>query len=356
MSAEDTNYSHLHRLAADQVVMRKLTAWEGAIGVVPAELDGHYASTEFPTFTLDQKRIVPGFAALLFQRKQFWNDMLSRSTGSVMRRKRLSPKGLLDIPVDLPSVEEQLRIVDLCASVDDAGRALDDEFAALRTARSALIAELLRPTPVPETWTATTVGGIADVNPEAASFGEDEDIRYIDLGSVSAGEPIDLDAVTTVRFGDAPSRARRLVREGDVLVATVRPQLRGYAVVPPELDGQVASTGFAVLRARCEVATPEFVWLVTQTEAFVNALSRKATGSNYPAVRAADVAAQPVFVPTLEQQNRMARLTGSVDEASAALVVERHAVDRTRAAVLDDLLSGRRRLNERYEATMGDMW
>lgn len=86
----DTNYPALHRLRAGQLVMRKLTAWEGPITIVPEEYDGYVVSTEFPTFSLDPDALSPAFMNLLCQQPQFWERMRSASTGSVQRRKRVN--------------------------------------------------------------------------------------------------------------------------------------------------------------------------------------------------------------------------------------------------------------------------
>jgi len=70
--------------------------------------------------------------------------------------------------------------------------------------------------------------------------------QYIEISDVNA------DTVTCtskiVQCSDAPSRARKVVRSGDVLVSTVRPDRRAIAVVAEHLDGAICTTGFAVLR------------------------------------------------------------------------------------------------------------
>jgi hypothetical protein len=73
-------------------------------------------------------------------------------------------------------------------------------------------------------------------------------IRYIDISSVDRDVKA-ISGVAEMRGRDAPSRARQLVQAGDVLVSTVRPNLNAVALVPRELDGATASTGFTVLSA-----------------------------------------------------------------------------------------------------------
>ena len=82
--------------------------------------------------------------------------------------------------------------------------------------------------------------------------------------------------------GNAPSRARKLVRMGDILVSTVRPERGTVGVVPPHLDGAICSTGFAVLR--CDGVHPvAFAWLL-KGEPVRRQMVRHNVGIAYPAM------------------------------------------------------------------------
>lgn len=167
-------------------------------------------------------------------------------------------------------------------------------------------------------WVETTLGEIADINPEKTpKWPDDHLIRYVDIASVSWGSPIS-PAIQPQLFGEAPGRARRLIRSGDVIASTVRPNLRAFAVVPPDLDGEVASTGFAVLRAKPKHAIPSFIWALVSHESFRDDMVLKATGSNYPAVRPPDVASHKVALPPIAEQRRIVDLVGALDDAIAA--------------------------------------
>ena len=103
---------------------------------------------------------------------------------------------------------------------------------------------------------------------------------------------------------EAPSRARKMIRAGDILVSTVRPNLNAVALVPKELDGQVASTGFCVLRATTK-ALPEYLFYFTQSHAFVDGLSSLVAGAMYPAVSDSQVLDQELPLPSLIEQHRI---------------------------------------------------
>jgi type I restriction enzyme S subunit len=121
-------------------------------------------------------------------------------------------------------------------------------------------------------WQSSTIGQLClPTTQRDPAEKPDEEFSYIDISSV------DKDAkriVSTTRLAgsDAPSRARKAVQANDVLVSTVRPNLNAVALVPKELDGQVASTGFCVLRANPKLAEPAFVFYRCLMPEFVNGL------------------------------------------------------------------------------------
>jgi type I restriction enzyme, S subunit len=121
-----TKYKSLIRLRANQIVMRKLTAWEGAIAVVPEELAGAVVSTEFPTLSLDESVASAAYLRWVFRQPWFWHEMKARCKGTALRRSRLNPKDLLDIRVNLPSMKRQQEIVESLQDVEDQMKAILD--------------------------------------------------------------------------------------------------------------------------------------------------------------------------------------------------------------------------------------
>ena len=73
--------------------------------------------------------------------------------------------------------------------------------------------------------------------------------RYIDLSSVDR-ETCTIGETTVVDSTNAPSRAQQIIHEDDVLFGTTRPLLKRFCIVPVEYDGQIASTGYCVLRPK----------------------------------------------------------------------------------------------------------
>ena len=122
-------YPRLTRLQTGNFVYPKLMAWEGALGVVPADCDGLMVSTEFPVFEVDESRVFPEVLDVYFRTPSIWPALAGASTGTNVRRRRLNPSHFLDYRMPLPTkpVQEKLRQV---KSRADSVRKLQSETAA----------------------------------------------------------------------------------------------------------------------------------------------------------------------------------------------------------------------------------
>ena len=103
-------YKELTRLRAGEFIYPKLMAWEGALGIVPAECDGLFVSPEFPVFTVNQERVLPEVLDVYFRSPSVWPSLGGASTGTTFLRKRLNPKDFLNYDFPLPSREAQVAL------------------------------------------------------------------------------------------------------------------------------------------------------------------------------------------------------------------------------------------------------
>ena len=130
---------------------------------------------------------------------------------------------------------------------------------------------------------------------------------YVDLSAVDQDSKT-IASPRRLACTDAPSRARQIIRSGDVLVSTVRPNLNAVGRVPAELDGATASTGFCVLRPRSEVADGAYLFHWVRSPRFVDEMVRRATGASYPAVSDRIVCESKIPLPPLAEQKRIAEI------------------------------------------------
>lgn len=134
----------------------------------------------------------------------------------------------------------------------------------------------------------------------------DSSFIYVDVAAVDNTEKRIVGA-RSISGSEAPSRARKVIRTGDILVSTVRPNLNAVALVPATLNDQVASTGFCVLRATAKVL-PEYLFFFVRSRAFVDGLSSLVAGAMYPAVSDSQVLDQLLPFPPLPEQHRIVDL------------------------------------------------
>ena len=167
---------------------------------------------------------------------------------------------------------------------------------------------------MPSGWRSVRLGELAKVNPEQLGNRTDPNyvLKYLDIAAIEQLGAIG--ASRTLSFAEAPSRARRRARAGDILVSTVRPYLRNFARVRESLSNLVVSTGYAVIRPRDEV-DGRFLYQHVLSDGFVEFLKPRMSGSNYPAVKGDDVEAYTLSVPPLAEQRKIAAILSSVDDA-----------------------------------------
>jgi len=125
-------------------------------------------------------------------------------------------------------------------------------------------------------------------------------IRYVDISSVSHIEGIT--QATEMRFSDAPSRARRTARVGDVVVSTVRTYLKAVAQVTHDYRDCVYSTGFAVLRARPTAVHPDYLKWLMLNELLIQSVEAHSEGLSYPAINASALVKLKTVVPPIGEQ------------------------------------------------------
>lgn len=152
-----------------------------------------------------------------------------------------------------------------------------------------------------------TLGEIAG-DPIEQSGPTGDEFVYVDISSVDR-ESKSIVGVKTLPTTDAPSRARQVLKTGDVLISMTRPNLNAVALVPSSLDGAIGSTGFHILRSH--VVRPEFLFALVQSRRFVDEMCAVVQGALYPAVRPKDIEA---FSFCMESANQQTRIVEKLEE------------------------------------------
>ena len=175
-----------------------------------------------------------------------------------------------------------------------------------------------KPYPLPETWIESTIGRIVvKTKQRDPRKNPCEIFQYVDVSAVS-NTSFKITGATPTLGSEAPSRARKAIETDDVLFATVRPTLKRIALVPSDLDGAIASTGYCVLRCDKVKADPVFLYSFLLTDHFNARMAGLERGASYPAVRDSDVTASWFPLPPLSEQKKIAYILSTVQRAIEA--------------------------------------
>lgn len=202
---------------------------------------------------------------------------------------------------------------------------------------------------LPPSWTEAPIGSLC-IDTEQVTPKDEAEFTYVDIGSVDRFTKR-ITSPQRLLGKNAPSRARKLIKAGDTIVSTTRPNLNAVALIDKVLDGQIASTGFEVLRA--PGLDPRWLSYLVRTNAFVDAMSSLVQGALYPAVRGKDVRSFVAPVAPSNEQKRIAdkldTVLTRVDAVNTRLARVAPLLKRFRQSVLAAATSGRLTLDQGWQ-------
>lgn len=182
----------------------------------------------------------------------------------------------------------------------------------------------------------------ATINDEALSESTDSDfeVAYIDIGNVDSQGCVH--DIINYRFEDAPSRARRVVRDGDVIISTVRTYLQAIAPIENPPENLIVSTGFAVIRPS-DVLDHRFCKYALRANRFLWEVESRSTGVSYPAINASDLGDIRVSLPELGTQRLIANYLDQETARIDGLIAEKERMlallEEKRAALISRVVT-----------------
>ena len=165
-----------------------------------------------------------------------------------------------------------------------------------------------------EEWKEYKIGEIVQTNVAQYSLSENWPlIHYLDTGSITKNQISNI----TLYSGntDLPSRARRKVKDGDIVFSAVRPNLCHYGYMDNPPSNLLVSTGFVVITVNAKIADPRFLYYyLTQNEIVdhLHAIGEQAV-STYPTIRPSDIEDLSVPLPPLSEQKKISSILYSLD-------------------------------------------
>ncbi len=163
-------------------------------------------------------------------------------------------------------------------------------------------------------WKEYKLGEIIVTN--AKSINKDypyQNIKYLDTGSITCNK---IELLQDLNLADAPSRAKRLVNDDDIIYSTVRPDQLHYGYITSAAQNLVVSTGFVTITCDKEIVNPKFLYYnltQNQTTEFLHSIAEAST-STYPSLKPSDLEALDIILPPLSEQERIASILSSLDD------------------------------------------
>ena len=196
---------------------------------------------------------------------------------------------------------------------------------------------------IPEDWELKKLGKVGEIDKKSLNSNTDKEYEfdYISLSDVDS----DQFSIKTSKqkFKNAPSRARRIVKKGDVLLSTVRPNLEGFTIIRDEVKDLIASTGFAVITSKNELHN-EYLFNFLFSNIIKRQFHKLLVGSNYPAINSSDVKNLKIPLPPLQEQKKIADCLSTWDSAIEKQNALINALTDRKKALMQQLLTGKKRL------------
>lgn len=294
---------------AGQLILSKIDARNGAIGLVPPELDGAIVSNDFPSFEVrDASRCDIGFLGWLARSAKFVELCKAASEGST-NRVRISEERFLGQQIPLPPLAEQQALVARLDALATKTREVEEHLdAAERDSLRLLVTLATRRDLTDEQrralgWRSGTISDIAALALDPVPV--ETDRAYPNVGILSYARGL---------FGKAPidgaaTSAKTLYRisSGQFIYSRLFAFEGAYALVPEEFDGCYVSNEFPTFAVNSDLASSKFLMALFITEADWQEMraSTKGVGDRRLRIQPEHVLARQIWIPPPQEVRRI---------------------------------------------------
>ena len=198
---------------------------------------------------------------------------------------------------------------------------------------------------IPKEWEVKKLKNVSELNARKLSENEDPDleINYVDIGNVNSNGKIE--EIQVLRFENAPSRARRIIKNGDTIISTVRTYLKAIAYFEKAEDNLICSTGFAVFSPYLDKFAKKYFYYLISSDRYINQIVRNSVGVSYPAINASQIANFNCFLPKIEQQSLIAffldKKTAEIDIAITKTRDQIEKIKKAKQSLISEAVTGK---------------
>ena len=289
-----------------------LTGNVGRVAILEEEFLPAALNQRVACLRMKSDRVSKGYLYHFLNSDYFEQKCIQSSKG--VAQKNMSTEWLKDFEIPVYTEEKQAEIVSVFDHLQGIIANRRQELQRFDDLIKARFVEMFGNREYPQLLISDLVE--RKVSTAKKDFSPDDTIKYIDISSIDNKRNL-ITSYSEYVLSEAPSRAQQHVVKGDILISTVRPNLRNIAITPYEDDNLVASSGFCVLRAKNCLAS--YLLAIACSNEFTDAMTKVVTGANYPAIKASDVMEYTVSLPPIELQNEFERFTEQVNKSKAAI-------------------------------------
>ena len=328
----------------------------GKQGLVP-DIPGNFGFATSEVFAISCEKVASSHFIFYLLKLDTFRAILVNSMSGSTGRQRVPKEVLINLRLPVPNILEQQKIAEILTTADRKIELIDHEIQAAEELKKGLMQTLLTRGightkfkmteigEIPEEWIIKRLKDCTtptqNIDP-TTKFGT-KSFKYIDVSGVSS-EQLKIVESRLIQGTDAPSRARKEVDTDDILVATVRPSLKRVAKVSSDLNGQVCSTAFCVIKTDRAIADPDYIFHSVTSDKFIQNISGFQTGSAYPAITDNQVLSTYIAIPSLEEQNRIANILSTIGKKIGFQRYKKSKAEQLKKGLMQALLTGQVRV------------
>lgn len=327
----------------------------GRACIAPKLNYSYIVAVDISILKIDGSKVDKGFIVYSLNSKRSLKKVERLSSGAT--RLRISRKKIEMLFIPLPPLPEQKKVAEILSTVDQAIEKVDEAIAKTERLKKGLMQELMTKGighkdfkqteigKIPKEWEVVRLGEVVDINKESRDPNREfpeKKFLYIDIDSIENETGV-IRSTKRIIGKEAPSRARRLIRYGDVIMSTVRPYLKAFAIVPREYDAQICSTGFAVLSCTERILASYLLYILF-SNSVIGQCNRMMVGAQYPALNNSQVEKIEIPFASLPEQEKIAEILSTVDGRLQLLKARKEGFKRVKKGLMNDLLTGKRRV------------
>ncbi|HRJ31376.1 MAG TPA: restriction endonuclease subunit S [Cyclobacteriaceae bacterium] len=348
-----------YKLVDGDIVFARIGATTGKSYIIKNPPKAVFASYLIRVRT--RSKLLSDYLIYFFNSEYYWEQINSQKGNNL--KGGVNGSILSDLKIIVPPTPEQRKIAYVLSTVQKAIEQQDKLIRHTTELKKALMQKLFTEGigwlsgaetrqkqteigQVPESWEVKSIGDCLEKTKlKDPTKHPNEEFIYVDVSSVN-NELFKVTEATKLLGKDAPSRARKLIQTDDVIFATVRPTLKRIAKITEDLNNQVCSTGFCVLKPIKSKLNTEFLYQYLQMDDFIARIEKLQRGASYPAVRDSDVKGMKIPIPKYNEQVLIGNYLKTLDLKKNLANSKKQTLSDLFKTMLHELMTGERRVHE----------